>query len=61
MQTEKRKENKSEKKKKKKTNRKLQVRNCIPIPLSILQPSSCQIQSSLAATAYDKQTKYSEQ
>jgi hypothetical protein len=42
MQTEKRK--KKKKKQKKKTDRKLQVHNCITIPLAIIQPSSFQIQ-----------------
>ena len=39
------------------SNRKLQVWNSIPILLSILQTYFCQIQSSVAATAYENQTK----
>ena len=38
------------------SNRKLQVRNYVPIPICILQPSPCQIQFPLVSTTYEKKT-----
>ena len=51
-----RKGEKNKTKNQKKTNRKLQAWNCVPIPVCILQPSSCQIQSPLFITADENKT-----